>query len=459
MVELRFPDGFLWGAATSAFQIEGAPTEQGRGPSIWDHFCESPHQIVDGSDGLIACDHYHRYRGDIDLLAQLGLDAYRFSVSWPRVFPDGRVENPDGLDFYDRLVDALHERGVEPWLTLYHWDMPQALEASGAGWSERASVGRFSDYAEAVAKRLGDRVRHWITINEPWCVSMLGFRDGHHAPGKKDTHLALRAAHHLLLAHGRAVPAVRAHVPEAKVGITLNLVPGTPASESEADREACRRFEGAFNRWFTDPIFRGDYPEDATRDYVEDGALPKGMNFIQSGDLEDISVPTDFLGVNYYTRAILRSDRVSEAENAPRTIPEPSSEALTEMGWEVYPKGLEEVLLWLHRNYAPPKIYITENGCAIADEPDEEGHVVDAPREKYLREHLASCHAALEKGVPLEGYFVWSLLDNFEWAYGYTKRFGITWVDFETQRRVLKGSARFYQGVVQTNVLPREEPS
>lgn len=456
MLERQFPEQFLWGAATSAFQIEGATDAEGRGPSIWDDFCKQPGRIEDGSDGRVACDHFHRYREDVQILQDLGLNAYRFSIAWSRVFPDGLVYNPSGLSFYERLVDTLLESGIEPWVTLYHWDMPQGLHERG-GWPARESAERFGAYAEAVVKRVGDRVRHWITINEPWCASMLGYLNGEHAPGERSLPRALRAAHHLLLAHGRGTEAIRAHAPEAQVGITLNMMPGEPASRSPEDAEACRRFDGVFNRWYADPIFKGQYPADTVRDYVAEGGLPDGLDFVHRGDMEAISAPTDFLGINYYTRAVLRSDQVPEAENAPRLIPIPEPGQLTDMGWEIYPRGLEELLLRVHRDYAPPAIYITENGAAFSDGPDERGEIQDTRRTEFLFRHLSSCHAAIQEGVPLAGYFVWSLLDNFEWAHGYTKRFGITWVDYETQRRLLKASGRFYQSVVKTNALAREK--
>ncbi len=452
-----FPDGFLWGVATSAFQIEGAPEEDGRGESIWDRLAATPGRIADGSDGRVACDHYHRWPEDLELLTRLGVGAYRFSVAWPRVLPGGRgALNVRGLDFYDRLVDALLERSILPMVTLYHWDLPQPLQDRG-GWGARDTAHAFVDYADAVSRRLGDRVRHWITHNEPWCIATLGHEQGEHAPGHRDPAEALRAAHHVLLSHGWAVPVLRRNSQAAEVGIVLNLVPPEPASPSPADREATRRFDGSFNRWYLDPIFRGAYPEDAIQDRVRAGHLAPGpLPFVEAGDLAAIAGPIDFLGVNYYNRAVLRSEVVPEAENAPRAVPLPPASELTDMGWEVHPRGLRALLLRVHREYRPPRIFVTENGAAYADGPDAAGHVADARRVEYLRGHLAACAGALADGVPLAGYFYWSLLDNFEWAHGYTKRFGLVWVDYATLARTPKASFSSYRDVISRNAVEDE---
>ena len=454
MVHHPFPAEFVWGVATSAYQIEGASAEGGRGESIWEHFARRPGAISDQSDGSRACDHYHRFREDVQVMGRLGVKAYRFSVAWPRVLPTGRgLPNPAGLDFYDLLVDTLLDAGIEPYLTLNHWDLPQALEDEG-GWAERGTVDAFVRYAEAVAYRLGDRVRHWVTHNEPWCIATLGYETGEHAPGRRDPAAALRAAHHLLLSHGRAVPALRTFARGAEVGIVLNLVPAHAASPSEADQQAARSFDGSFNRWYLDPLFRGRYPEDAVADRVARGHLAPGpLPFVQPGDLAHIGTPIDFLGVNYYSRAILRSDAVPEAQNAPRSIPAPAPEAMTDMGWEVYPDGLRETLLRVQRDYAPLRLYVTENGCAYADGPDAGGRVADVRRIDYLRGHLAACSQAIAGGVPLAGYFLWSLLDNFEWQFGYTRRFGAVWVDFETQQRLPKDSALWYRDAIAANAV------
>ena len=454
---LRFPDGFLWGAATSAYQIEGAGREEGRGESIWDRFAARPGAIADGSDGSVACDHYHRWPWDIELMKWLGLGAYRFSIAWPRIFPSGRYQsNPAGLAFYDRLVDGLLEAGIEPFVTLYHWDLPQPLEDAG-GWASRQTVDTFVEYVDVVTDLLGDRVRRFITHNEPWCISVLGYAEGLHAPGRRDWPAALAAAHHLLLSHGLATAVIRQNAPDAEVGITLNLAPAEPASPSAADADACRAFDGAFNRWFLDPLYGRGYPADVIADHVEAGHLASHeLSFVAPGDLETIAAATDFLGVNYYSRAIVRSDRIAEADNAPRVV-HPSDER-TDIGWEVYPEGLRQLLLRVQGDYAPPAVYITENGAAYDTAPDEHGRIHDIERQRFLHSHLAAALEASRAGVPLAGYFVWSLLDNYEWQEGYRKRFGIVWVDFATQERVLKQSATQYRAIVQANALPAVEP-
>jgi beta-glucosidase len=457
MTKRVFPRGFLWGVASSAFQIEGAVAEDGRSESIWDRYAATPGRILDASDTRVACDHYHRWRGDLGLLRDLGLNAYRFSIAWPRVLPNGRgAPNARGLDFYERLVDSLLEAGIRPMATLYHWDLPQVLQDAG-GWGARSIVDAFAGYADVVSRRLGDRVSHWVTHNEPWCIATLGHENGEQAPGLRDPALALRVAHHVLLSHGRAVPVLRANAADAEVGVVLNLVPAEPASPSDADRDATRAFDGFFNRWYLDPLFRGAYPEDAIADRVSQGHLAPGpLPFVEPDDLRAIAAPIDFLGVNYYTRAICRSDAVPETENAPRTIPEPRREDLTDMGWEVWPQGLHDLLGRLHRDYAPEKLYVAENGVAWSDHPDASGRVADPRRVAFLRGHLAAAARAIEDGVPLAGYFHWSLLDNFEWSHGYTKRFGLVWVDFATQQRIPKDSARFYRDVVAANAIEDE---
>jgi beta-glucosidase len=452
-----FPEGFVWGVATSAFQIEGAHDVDGRGRSIWDTFAAQPGSIADGSSPEVACDHYHRYAQDIEIMKSLGVRAYRFSVAWPRILPTGRgAVNAAGLDFYDRLVDALLAAGIAPWLTLYHWDLPQALEDSG-GWTSRSTVDAFVELADAVSRRLGDRVRHWITHNEPWCASVLGYAQGDHAPGRKSWPDALVAAHHLLLSHGRAVPVLRGNVPGAKVGITLNTSPCEPASPSQADRDAARQFDGELNRWFLDPLYLGSYPQDVIEAHERAGHLVNGMHFVQPGDLEAIRTPTDFLGINYYTRAVVRSDKIPEEQNEARTIPLPAPGEHTDMGWEVYPEGLTESLVRIHADYRPGSLVITENGAAYATAPGADGSVHDTKRCDYVKRHVQACLHAIEAGVPLEGYFLWSLLDNFEWAFGYSKRFGIVWVDFETQERIVKESARLYRYIVRNNGFPKEQ--
>lgn len=452
MSRLEFPPGFLWGAATSSYQIEGAAHR--RAPSIWDTFCRVPGAIDDGSNGAHACEHVDRYKEDVAVMKEIGMAAYRFSACWPRVLPEGRGRVDDaGLDFYDHLVDALLSAGIQPYVTLYHWDLPQALEDRG-GWPARETAEAFGEFATVMARRLGDRVKHWITHNEPWCASMLGYRDGVHAPGRKDMTAAIAASHHLLLSHGWGVQAIRAAVPDAEVGITLNLAPVQAASPSPADREARRRRDGNFNRWFIEPVHGLGYPEDMIRTYVDDGALPKeGLTVLRSGDLDVIAAPTDFLGVNYYYRNVERSEAIAEEDNAPRTVHVAPESEWTEMGWEVYPDGLWELLMRIHLSYEPRKIFITENGASYSTGPDDTGRIPDAKRVDYLRGHFAAAHRAIADGVPLAGYFVWSLMDNFEWARGYQQRFGIVWVDYETQQRSLKDSARFCHEVFATNSL------
>jgi beta-glucosidase len=445
MPEFRFPKGFIWGVATSAHQIEGAFREGGRGESIWDRFAATPGTIEDGSDASMACDHYHRWREDIDLMRWLGVGAYRFSIAWPRIVPDGSGPvNEAGLDFYDALVDALFEAGIQPFVTLYHWDLPQALQDRG-GWGARETAEAFTRYAATVAGRLGDRVKNWITHNEPWCIATLGHEEGEHAPGHRDPAESLRVAHHVLLSHGWALEAIRKEVPDAQAGIVLNLVPVWPLRMNEADIEAARRFDGQFNRWYLDPLFRGGYPADAIDDRIRRGHL-KGTDlpFVLEGDLETISTRLDFLGLNYYSRVVVRAGARGEPE-AVAVVPK---EELTEMGWEVYPHGLYETLMRLHREYGPRAIHITENGAAFVDGPESGGRIPDGRRVNYLRDHFSAARKAIADGVPLRGYFVWSLLDNFEWAHGYTKRFGLYGVDFTTQRRVAKDSAFWYHAVV-----------
>lgn len=436
---------FTWGVATSSFQIEGATSVGGRGESIWDRFCNTPDKVKNNDNGQMACDHFNRFQTDIELMKDLGVDAYRFSVAWPRIFPTGleRKPNTEGLDFYNRLVDALLEADIVPWVTLYHWDLPQKLQDRG-GWCNREIVASFSQYTEAMAHRLGDRVQNWITINEPWVICHLGHCTGEHAPGIKDWHKSMKAAHHVLLAHGASVPIIKDHVPEAKVGITLNLCPSEPASQSKEDIDANRHFDGFFNRWYLDPIFGRGYPEDIVEDYVELDQLPSEKpEWIKDGDLKTISVDTDFLGINYYSRAVIRSDKIEEKDNAPREVFDDGPR--TDFDWEVHAESLYRLLNHLNDDYSPKEIIVTENGASYATGPNENGEVLDANRQFYFEEHTAACKKAIQDGVPLSGYFAWSLLDNFEWAEGYSQRFGLVWVDFDTQIRTPKQSALWYR--------------
>jgi beta-glucosidase len=439
----QFPDDFMWGAATSSYQIEGAWDEGGRGESIWDRFAHTPGHVADGSTGDVACDHYHRYREDVTLMKHLGLDAYRFSIAWPRILPEGRgAVNRAGLDFYNRLVDAVLEAGITPAITLYHWDLPQTLQDEG-GWPARATAEAFVEYADVVTRALGDRVTHWMTLNEPWVVAVLGYLEGVHAPGHTDRDEMLAAAHHLLLAHGWAVPVIRGNAAGAQVGIVHNPEPKVPASRSAADRAAAYREDGLRNRWFLDPLAARGYPADIV------AYLDRPMDFVREGDLEIIAEPIDFLGVNYYTRGIVRSDAVPEDENAPREVFRGDDE--TTMGWEVCPEGLYDILCRLHFDYHFPALVVTENGAAFEDTMGPDGRINDPRRIAYLREHLCAAARAIEAGVPLRGYFVWTLIDNFEWAYGYTQTFGLVHLDRETQARTPKASADAYRRMIAAN--------
>jgi beta-glucosidase len=431
----RLPSDFVWGAAVSAYQIEGAVDEDGRGESIWDRFTATPGRIANGDTGAVACDSYHRYREDVALMSRLGLKAYRFSISWPRVIPDGRGPvNSAGLDFYDRLVDELLVNGIQPYPTLYHWDLPQPLEDRG-GWPVRDTVDAFAEYVEAVSARLSDRVTHWITHNEPWVAAWLGYGWGEHAPGRHSDSDALAAAHHLLLSHGRATEVLRRNG-SAQVGITLDAIPIHPYTESEADIAAARFEDGFRNRWFVDPVLRGEYPPDMLEHFAE--ILPP----IADGDLRAIATPLEFVGVNYYRRHVVRSG----SNGRPVIVESPSVER-TAMGWEVYPDGLLELLVRLNEDYDVPPIYITENGAAF-DDSRRNGTVDDPQRTAYIARHVEAIAEAIDQGVPMAGYFVWSLLDNFEWTRGYAKRFGLVYVDYETLERVPKASYHWYRQLI-----------
>jgi beta-glucosidase len=433
----RFPTHFFWGAATAAYQIEGAAREDGRGESIWDRFAATPGKIEHGDSGDVACDSYHRYPEDIRLAHELGLNAFRFSISWPRILPDGRGRpNPAGLDFYDRLVDELLANQLEPFVTLYHWDLPQALEERG-GWPVRETVDAYTEYVEVVSARLGDRVRYWITQNEPWVISWLGYGLGLHAPGRTDDADALASGHHILLAHGRAVEVLRRQATTCNVGLAIDLVPIHPLTDTPDDREAALQSDGFRNRWFLDPLLRGEYPADMLERYAD--ILPA----IADGDMRTIATPLDFLGVNYYTRSLVRADRLDA-----RPVPvDREGVERTTMGWEVYPDGLFQLLVRLRDEYELPPLYITENGAAFPDDRCN-GSVHDPQRISYLARHLDAVARAMEHDVPVNGYFVWSLLDNFEWAYGYSQRFGIVYVDYETLERVPKASYGWYRDFI-----------
>jgi beta-glucosidase len=438
----RFPAGFLFGAATAAYQIEGAHDADGKGPSIWDTFTRRPGAIARGETGDVACDHYRRWREDVELMRALGLSAYRFSISWPRVLPEGSGKvNERGLDFYQRVIDALLARQIRPFVTLYHWDLPEALQKRG-GWSHPDAPKWFGEYAQLIGQRLGDRVVDWITLNEPAVSAFAGHESGDHAPGVRDRAVALRAAHHLLLAHREAARALRASGRRASVGIALNLSPAHPASESEADAAAAERQDGALNRWFLDPLFARGYP----RDVAEWNAL------LFAERLEGYDGGLDFVGVNYYTRAVVRA-----AESGPKRLESvrPETSEYTAMSWEVYPDGLREILTRVWRDYAPQAIYVTENGAAFDDVLDASDRVPDERRSAFLAAHLSAAADALEQGVPLRGYFVWSLYDNFEWAHGFAKRFGLVYLDYPTQRRIIKASGEWYRALIEAAAAVR----
>ncbi|MCI2417853.1 GH1 family beta-glucosidase [Saccharopolyspora sp. K220] len=454
---LRFPDGFGWGVATASYQIEGGVREGGRGESIWDRFAHTEGKVLGGDTGDVACDHYHRYREDVALMAELGVTHYRFSLAWPRLQPDGSgALDAAGLDFYSRLIDELLAADIVPWVTLYHWDLPQRLEDAG-GWPERDTAHRFAEYAARVHEALADRVRHWTTLNEPWCAAFLGYAEGRHAPGRQDHAAAFRAAHHLLLGHGLAVRDMRANQRDSTFGITLNLYPVDPASDTEQDRDVARRIDGLMNRLFLDPLLRGGYPTDV----LGDVAPVLDTSHIRADDEQIIGQPLDFLGVNYYTRHVVAAGPQpkvwspgqpaspwvgsSDMINVKRGLP------TTDMGWEVDPAGLHEVLTRLHREYGPIPLHVTENGAAYPDEPDSAGQVRDPDRVRYLEQHFRIAHQAIADGIDLRGYFVWTLLDNFEWAWGYTKRFGLVHVDYPTQRRTPKDSARWFARAARNN--------
>jgi beta-glucosidase len=425
-----FPADFVWGVATSSFQIEGAAAKDGKGPSIWDSFCRVPGAVADSSHGDVACDHYHRLSEDLDIIAGLGVNAYRFSISWPRVRPTGDGPwNEAGMAFYERLVDGLISRGINPHLTLNHWDLPDELQAFG-GWDNRKTVDLFVEYAVGIAQRLGDRVAAITTHNEPWVISVLGHETGIFAPGVKNRSIAMQVSHHLMLSHGLALQAMRAQGCKAKLGIVLNLAPMHPATDAPDDLAKAYLEDGRLLRWYMDPLFKGSYPQDVI-DYLGADA-PNTL----PGDLQAISTPMDFLGINYYSRSVVSARGPWDVSSSGRKI--------TDMGWEIYPEGLTELLLRLHHDYQVPPLYVTENGGAFKDSLVD-GCIHDVQRTDFLASHIAAVAEAMRQGVQMEGYMVWSLLDNFEWASGYEKRFGIVHVDYKTQKRTLKDSALWYR--------------
>lgn len=443
---LNFPPNFIWGTATSAYQIEGAWNEDGKGPSIWDTFCHTPGKTYQDQNGDIAVDHYHLYKSDIGLMKELGLKAYRFSVAWSRVQPAGTGPvNPQGLDFYDRLVDELLQSSITPVLTLFHWDLPQALQDQG-GWPNRATTDAFAEYAGIVARRLGDRVPYWITHNEPFVAAMAGYFMGEHAPGIQDPLAALQTVHHLLLSHGKAVQVLRAELPaEAKIGITLNLSPVHPASDKPEDVQAAGVFDAVLNRSFLEPVLLGQYPAELMN--VLGPIFPQ----VSAEDMRIIAAPLDFLGVNYYTRAVVKYDPNFLPIFASQVNPAGNEYS---MMWEIYPPGIYELLTRIHHDYPAIPLFVTENGIPVPDGVDFDGRVRDERRIRYVHKHLCQVHKAIRKGVPVIGYLSWSFTDNFEWAYGYRMRFGIVYVDFETQQRIIKDSGRWFSEIIRLNGVP-----
>jgi len=445
MNTLTFPKDFIWGVATSAYQIEGAWNEDGRGASIWDTFSHTPGKVVNNENGDVAADHYHHWKEDIALLSELGIQAYRFSTAWPRILPDGtgRV-NKKGLDFYDRIVDELLKRKIEPYICLFHWDLPQALQDKG-GWPNRDTTAHFAEYARVVADHLGDRVKVWFTHNEPWVAAFVGHFLGDHAPGKKDIGAAVKSLHHILLSHGLAADAIRTEVKHpVKIGITLNLNPVHPATDTKKDREAAERVDMFMNRIVLDPLLKGTSP-------IQESSIAKLLTgkLIQVGDLEKIS-KLDILGVNYYSRAVMKHDSVFPVVNVAQVQPEGNEYSGM---WEIYPEGMYETLkmVW---DYNPTcELMVTENGIPVPDGVDFDGRVRDERRIRYLRDHIAQVHRAIEDGIPVKGYFHWSLMDNFEWNLGYGQRFGLVYVDWKTQKRIVKDSGRWFAKVIEKNEI------
>ncbi|WP_022882751.1 GH1 family beta-glucosidase [Gryllotalpicola ginsengisoli] len=458
---LRFPEGFTFGSATAAYQIEGAVAEDGRGPSIWDAFSHTPGKVLNGDTGDVADDFYHRVDEDLDLIKSLGLGAYRLSIAWPRIIPAGTGEvNEAGLKFYERVIDGLIARDIEPVVTLYHWDLPQPLQDRG-GWTVRETGYAFAEYARVVGERLGDRVGVWTTLNEPWCAAYLGYASGEHAPGIRDEEAALKAVHHLNLAHGLAVSALREVVtkPDAKYSVTNNLASVYAADpQNPEDVDAKRQIEALRNRAFTDPQLRGFYPQDL----IEDTRHITDWSFVRDGDLELIHQPIDLVGINYYNTDTVRRGAEHSTEGTPfpgatrvEWVDQPGP--FTEMGWNIAPQGLYDLLVATHEAYPEYDLVITENGAAFADEVVVEGgekRVHDPLRIDFLQRHFVAAHRAIRAGVPLTGYFVWSLMDNFEWAFGYSKRFGLVYVDYETQERIAKDSARWYAKLAGSGIIP-----
>jgi beta-glucosidase len=453
------PKDFRWGAATAAYQIEGAWNEDGKGESIWDRFAHTPGKIHDGHTGDVACDHYHRYREDVALMRALNLNSYRFSLAWTRIQPDGTGRpNPKGIDFYSRLLDELLAANIRPVVTIYHWDLPQALEDAG-GWPSRETAARFADYVEIVARALGDRISDWILINEPNAFTSVGYLDGAHAPGKQNLLSFLKATHTVNLAQGAGFRALKAICPKARVGSSFFMSPCEPASSSEADRLAAEKADAIINRWFLEPALKGSYPDAFP-------VFPGPLMGVKSGDMEQIRVPLDFIGINVYTRTIASAASLSERVSDPKLMILPVKMQVgggpghkTEFGWEFWPQSLYDSVMQVTRDYGRPVIEITENGCSYSDGPNESEVVEDARRVEYHRVHLEEMARAIQDGADVRGYYAWSLMDNFEWALGYSQRFGLVHVDFATQKRIIKESGRWYAEVAAANALPARDNS
>ena len=437
-------DNFMWGVATSSFQIEGSNDVDGKIRSIWDEFCDTPDKIKNADNAQVACDHYNQFSNDFDFLDELGVDCYRFSISWPRiVMNDLKSKNQRGLDFYSRLIDNLLNRNIEPFLTLNHWDIPQVFLDKG-GWTNRDCIQYFLDYTNIVSKEYGDKIKYWITHNEPWVISNCGYKDGIHAPGEQLFYESLKVNHNLLVSHGQSVPIIRNNSINSQVGIVLNLTPGMPASRSDVDARATKLFNQFFNDWFLDPLYGKGYPKEVADHWVDKG-LFDGVDFVKEGDYKIISEPTDFLGINYYSRGIIRCEDTSEEDNLPIEII-PGDK--TDFEWEVFPDGLRDILLDVHNRYKPGSIYITENGCAYDYPKSDDGSINDKRRVEYLETHIEACREAVDSGVPLDGYMHWSLMDNFEWAEGYCKKFGLIGVDFQSLERTPKQSFWRYKEII-----------
>ena len=437
----------MWGTATSSFQIEGSNDKDGKIESIWDEFCDRPNTIKNTDNAKIACDHYNRFNQDFNFLDELGVNSYRFSISWPRIVKDDlKTKNQKGLDFYSKIIDNLLSRNIEPFLTLNHWDIPLIFHEKG-GWENRDCIEYFLDYSSIVTKEFGDKVKYWITHNEPWVIANLGHNNGTHAPGSSNFYKSLEVSHNLLLSHGKAIPIIKSNSKQSSVGIVLNLSPGMPASKSSEDLKATKLFNQSFNEWYLCPLYGKNYPKEITLDWIQKGLI-NSIDFNKEGDLETISTQTDFLGINYYSRAIIRSEEIPEEENLPVEI---AAGDKTDFEWEVYPDGLRDLLIDVDQKYNPGSIFVTENGCAY-DYPKEDGTINDKRRVKYLDSHIMACKEAVEKGVCLDGYMHWSLLDNFEWAEGYSKKFGLVYVDFDTQERTPKQSFWAYKNLIKKNL-------